>query len=48
MIAGTVTALSLGVLWLALALTGPVSAQEQSRPGGFVLESDLQGCGDTG
>ncbi len=38
MIAGTATAataLSLGVLWLALALSGPVSAQEQSRLGGF-------------
>ena len=42
MIAGTATAataLSLGVLWLALSLSvaipGSVSAQEQSRPGGF-------------
>jgi len=35
MIAGTATALSLGVLGLALALSGPVSAQEQSRLGGF-------------
>ena len=41
MIAGTATAataLSLGILWLALALSGPVSAQEQSRPGGFAPE----------
>jgi protein-disulfide isomerase len=38
MIAGTATAaatLILGTLWLALALSGPVAAQEQSRPGGF-------------
>ncbi len=38
MIAGTATAaatLILGTLWLALALSGPVAAQEQSRLGGF-------------
>lgn len=49
MIAGTATAattLSLGALWLALALSlanpGPVSAQQQSRPGGFAPEQ-IQG-----
>ena len=45
MIAGTATAataFSLGVLWLALTLSGPVSAQEQSRPGGFGPEQ-IQG-----